>query len=245
MRSKRMLLGATLIGCVAAMIPGAYAQEINPNDQFSARPSTAGQPRPSMRQGPVADMNAQSNTRASNRASASGQLERRGFADEGRLNASTRERRGYAEARGVRDERGTYARMSEERYSRGLRGERGSFTRADVEGGYRGSRGVYRDRAFGMGTGAAIRDYGYRTRRLYAYAPSYTAGYTAGPTYSYSANGPGYVATGGGPYYTRPYYTPGWNVAYASPYYDYAPGVSFGVVSAQSALVSGPPGAGS
>jgi hypothetical protein len=28
---------------------------------------------------------------------------------------------------------------------------------------------------------------------------------------------------------TSPYYTPGYNVAYANPYYDYAPGVSFGI----------------
>jgi hypothetical protein len=107
MRSKRMLMGAALIGCVAAtMIPGAYAQEANTTDQFNARasgqqPSTAGQPRPSMRQdqgagmnaqkqgagmnaqGQAADMNARSNTRTSNRASASGQVERRGFANEG------------------------------------------------------------------------------------------------------------------------------------------------------------------
>src|SRR5262245_52376038 len=125
MRSKRMLMGAALIGCVAAtMIPGAYAQEANTSDQFNARasgqPPTAGQRRPSMRQGQgagmnaqghTAEMNAQSNTRASNRASASGQFERRGFANEGRV-ASTRERRGYAEVRGMRGERGTYARMS-------------------------------------------------------------------------------------------------------------------------------------
>jgi hypothetical protein len=175
-------------------------------------------------QGQAADMNARSNTRTSNRASASGQVERRGFANEGRLNASTRERRGYAEARGMRGERGTYARISEERYGRGLRGERGLYARAGVEGGYRGSRSVYRDRAVGVGTGVAATDYGNSTRRLYAYAPSYAASYTVGPTYSYSAYGPTYAAAGVGPYYT-----PGWNVAYGGPYYDYTPGLSFGI----------------
>jgi hypothetical protein len=49
-------------------------------------------------QGRAANMNARSTTRASNRASASGQFERRSFANEGRLNASMRERRGYADA---------------------------------------------------------------------------------------------------------------------------------------------------
>ena len=49
MRSKRMLMGAAVIGCVAAtMMSGAYAQEANTTGQFNARsgqpPSTAGQP---------------------------------------------------------------------------------------------------------------------------------------------------------------------------------------------------------
>ena len=44
----------------------------------------------------------------------------------------------------------------------------------------------------------------------------------AGPYYNYA---PGYdVAVT-----TDPYYTSGWNVAYAGPYYSYAPSVSFGI----------------
>ena len=159
----------------------------------------------------------------SNGTSANGQLERRGFANESRTRASVREGRGYAAQRGMRGERGPYARVSEERYGRGWRGERGLYARARVEGGYRSWRGerlAYRDR--GVGVGVAAADHGYRTRRLYAYAPTYDAGYATGPYDNYA---PGYdvaVTTG-------PYYTPGWNVAYAGPYYDYAPGVSFGI----------------
>ena len=38
MRSKRMLMGAAVIGCVAAtMMSGAYAQEANTTGQFNAR----------------------------------------------------------------------------------------------------------------------------------------------------------------------------------------------------------------
>jgi hypothetical protein len=102
---------------------------------------------------------------------------------------------------------------------------RGLYARAGVEGGYRGwrrERWAYRDRAVGAGLDVAAVDSGYRTRRLYAYAPTYDVGYTAAPSYDYA---PGYdvaVTTG-------PYYAPGWNVAYAGPYYDYAPGVSFGI----------------
>ena len=72
------------------------------------------------------------------------------------------------------------------------------------------------------GVGVPAADYGYRTRRLYAYAPTYDVGYMAGPYYNYA---PGYnVAVT-----TDPYYTSGWNVAYAGPYYSYAPSVSFGI----------------
>ena len=122
MRSKRMLMGAAVIGCVAAtMMLGAYAQEANTTGQFNARfgqqPSTAAQPN-ATRQGQNADVNAHVNGRANgNRTATSGQLERRGFGNEGRLNASTREGRGIAEERGMRGQRGTYARVSEERYA--------------------------------------------------------------------------------------------------------------------------------
>jgi uncharacterized protein YraI len=218
MRSKRMLMGAAVIGCVAAtMMSGAYAQEANTTGQFNARsgqqPSTAAQPN-ATRQGQNADANAHVNGRANgNRTATSGQLERRGFGNEGRLNASTREGRGIAEERGMRGQRGTYARVSEERYGHGLRGERGAYARVSEERyrrGLRGERGLY------------ARESGYRTRRLYAYAPSYNVGYTAGPYYNYA---PGYdVAVN-----TGPYYTPGWNVAYGGPYYNYAPGISLGI----------------
>jgi hypothetical protein len=64
MRSKRMLMGAAVIGCLAAtMTSGAYAQEANTTNQLDARtshqPSTGTQPRGSIRQGQGADMNAQ------------------------------------------------------------------------------------------------------------------------------------------------------------------------------------------
>ena len=229
MRSKRMLMGAAVIGCLAAtMTSGAYAQEANTTGQLNARtgqqPATSAQPNGSMRRGQGANMNARLNARAnSNGTSANGQLERHGFANESRTRASTREGRGYAAQRGMRGERGPYARVSEERYGRGWRGERGLYARARVEGGYRSWRGerlAYRDR--GVGVGIAAADQGYRTRRLYAYAPTYEVGYATGPYYNYA---PGYDAA----VTTGPYYTPGWNVAYAGPYYDYAPGVIFGI----------------
>ena len=207
MKSKRMLMGAAVVGCVAAtMISGAYAQEAQTRGQFNERaggqhPSTNAQPHTSMRQGQ--DTNAQFNTRSV-------------------ANSSTRESRSFVAELGMRDRRGAYPRISEQRYGRGWGAERGLYARA---GGYRGWRGehwAYHDRAVGAGVGVAAADSGHRTRRLYAYAPTYDVGYAAAPSYDYA---PGYdvaVTTG-------PYYAPGWNVAYAGPYYDYAPGVSFGI----------------
>ena len=86
MRSKRMLMGAAVIGCVAAtMMSGAYAQEANTtghNARSGQQPSTVAQPN-AMRQGQNADVNAHVNGRANgNRAATSGQLERRGFGNE-------------------------------------------------------------------------------------------------------------------------------------------------------------------
>jgi hypothetical protein len=122
----------------------------------------------------------------------------------------------------LRGERGAYARVSEERYGRGLRGERGLYARESGYRDWRGERLAYQERAIGAGAGVAAADYGYSTRRLYAYAPSYNVGYTAGPNYNYA---PGYdVAVN-----TGPYFTPGWNVAYDGPYYNYAPGISLGI----------------
>jgi hypothetical protein len=71
--------------------------------------------------------------------------------------------------------------------------------------------------------------YAYRGRPLYAYAPRYSYqapsyGYTYDPGYAYSY-APGYTAT----VPSGPYYASGYNVAYANPYYDYAPGVSIGI----------------
>ena len=103
-----------------------------------------------------------------------------------------------------------------------MRGERGLYARESGYRDWRGERLAYRERAIGVGAGVAAADYGYRTRRLYAYAPSYNVGYTAGPSYNYA---PGYdVAVN-----TGPYYTPGWSVAYGGPYYNYAPGISLGI----------------
>jgi hypothetical protein len=211
MRSKRMLMGAAVIGCVAATtMSGAYAQEANTTGQFNVRsggqPAINGQPTAAMRDGQGADTRLNART-TSNRTSAGGQSERRGFGNEARTNVTTREGRDLAGERRMRSERGAYAR-------------------ADIDGGYRGWRGgeraAYRDRAVGVGAGVAAADYRYRTRRLYAYAPNYDARYTADPYYN---DAPGYdVAVT-----TDRYYAPAWNVAYAGPYYDYAPGVSFGI----------------
>ena len=110
MRSKQILMGAAVIGCLAAtMTSGAYAQEANTTGQLNARtgqqPATSAQPNGSMRLGQGANMNAQLNARAnSNGTSANGQLERRGFANESRTRASVREGRGYAAQRGMRGE---------------------------------------------------------------------------------------------------------------------------------------------
>ena len=112
---------------------------------------------------------------------------------------------------------GTHARVSEERYGRGLRGERGLYARD-----WRGEGSAYSERVVGVGIGVEAADYGYRTRRLYAYAPSYNVAYTGGPYYDYAPDYEVAVNTG-------PYYTPGWNVAYAGPYYDYAPGIGIGI----------------
>ena len=261
MRSKRMLTGAAVIGCLAAaMTSGAYAQEANTTDQLNARtgqhPAASARTNSSIRQGQSVDTNAQLNARTNSpgmstnaqaerrglanegrmRASArEGQFERRGLAHENRMGASVREGRGYAEQRALRGEHTAYARVSEPRYGRSWRGERGLYARAGVEGGYRGGRYAYRDRAVGAGVGVAAADYGYRHRPLYAYAPAYQAGVAPAPRYSYrpAYYGRGYnVAMN-----TGPYYTPGWdtayagpyNTAFAGPYYDYAPGVSFGI----------------
>jgi hypothetical protein len=219
MRSKRLLMGAAVIGCLAAtMTSGAYTQEANTTGQFNAR---AGRQQPSIGAQPNTSLHhEQFNARAiRGRASSSGQLERRGVADEGRMNGPTR--RTLAGERGIGGDRFTYARASAERYGRDRRGERGLYASAGAEGGYRGDRAAYRDRAVGVGVGAVAADYTY-PRRLYAYAPTYDVGYAAEPYYSYS---PGYEAA----VPTGPYYEPDWNVAYAGPSYAYAPGISFGI----------------
>jgi hypothetical protein len=232
MRSKRMLMGAAVIGCLAAaMTSGAYAQEANTNQQLNARtghqPAASAQTGGSIRQGQSPNTNAQLNARTSNGMSANGKLERRGSINESRMGASARAGHGYAEQRALRGERGAYAHVSEQRFGRG---ERGLYARAGVEGGYRGGRVAYRERAVGTGVGVAAADYGYRGRRLYAYAPGYEAGYVATPRYSYVA-APRYSYAPGVDVgvNTGPYYAPAWNTADAGPYYDYAPDVSFGI----------------
>jgi hypothetical protein len=223
-----MLMGAAVIGCLAATIPsGAYAQEANTGDQFNARtvqrPAANAPQSGSMRQGQGADGNAQLGARANNNeTSANRELERRRPANESRTRVSAGESRGYAVQPGRRSERGTYARVSEERYGHGWRGERGPNVRARVEAGYRGERLTYRNRAVGADVGVAAADYGYRGRRLYAYAPTYEAGYATDPYYAYTPGND--VAVN-----TSPYYTPGWDLAYAGSHYDYAPGVSVGI----------------
>jgi hypothetical protein len=245
MRSKRMLMGAAVIGCLAAAVTsGAHAQETNMKEQLNARtghqPAASARASGSIRQGQSADMNAQLNARTGGNAQlnartnsdatpANGQFERRGLANESRIGAqrrvgaSAREGRGYTEQRALRGEHGPYAR--EQRYGRG-----GVYARAGVDGGYRGGRVAYRERAVSTGVGVAAADSGYRGRRLYAYAPGYETSYAAAPRYSY-ATAPRYSYAPG---YdiglnTSPYYAPAWNTAYAGPYYDYSPGVSFGI----------------
>jgi hypothetical protein len=198
MRAKRMLMGAAVIGCLAATMPsGAYAQEANSRDQINARagqqPASNVRPNGPMRQGQGSDRNAQFGAHANNSGTpANGQLERRGVASESRMRAAAAESRRFAVQRGMRSER--------------LANRNRSVDVGTVD----------------AGVGVAAADYGYRGRRLYAYAPTYEAGYARGPYYNYA---PGYaVAASPGPYYT-----PGWNVAYAGPYYDYAPGVSVGI----------------
>ena len=189
MRSKQMLMGAAVIGCLAAtMTSEAYAQEANTIGQSNARtgqqPSTNVRP---MRQRQDGNMNAKLNAGAtSNRTSANGQLERHGFTNKSRMNGPTREGRGLVEGRAMRGERGAHVSVSDERYGqgRGWRGERRLYARA--EGGYDRGRFAYRERAVGVGAGVAAADYGYRARRLYAYAPTYDVGYTPGPDYSYA-----------------------------------------------------------
>jgi hypothetical protein len=157
-----------------------------------------------------------------NETSANRELERRRPASESRTRVSAGESRGYAVQPGRRSERSAHARVSEERYGRGWRGERGPNVRARAEAGYRGERLTYRNRAVGADVGVAAADYGYRGRRLYAYAPTYEAGYATGPYYAYTPGND--VAVN-----TSPYYTPGWDLAYAGSHYDYAPGVSVGI----------------
>ena len=188
MRSKRMLMGTAVIGCLAAaMTSGAYAQEANTSEKLNARtghqPAASAQTGGSIRQGQSPNTNAQLNARTNGSAqlnartgngmSANGQLERRSSINESRMGASARAGHGYAEQRALRGERGAYAHVSEQRYGRGWRGERGLYARAGFEGGYRGGRVAYRERAVGTGVGVAAADYGYRGRRLYAYAPGY------------------------------------------------------------------------
>jgi hypothetical protein len=207
-----MLMGAAVVGFLGtATVSAAYAQQTDTSGQFNERVggqpmSTRGQPNGPVSQGQRSGMNEQLNARGdSGRMSQDGRLDtarRRGLAEE-RGVRGTEERRGLAEQRGVRGERSLYAR-------------------AGVEGGYgrerRSDRWTYRERATDVGAGVAAA----HTRRLYAYAPTYAAGYAAVPNYAYT---PGYDATVG----AGRYYAPGWNMAYAAPYYDYAPGFSFGV----------------
>jgi hypothetical protein len=221
MRSKRMLIGAAVVGCLAAtMTSGAHAQEANTTDHLKARagqqPAANTRADESIRRSQGTVANGQISARASNGMSANGQVERRSFGNQGRVGESARVGRIYSEHRGIRNERGAFARVSEERYGRGWRSR--AYAGATFEGGYRRERLAYRDRAVGV----AAADYGYRTRRLYAYAPSYEVDYATRPYYT-DAQGYDVVVN------TGPYYTPGWNVAYASPYYGYAPGVSFGI----------------
>jgi hypothetical protein len=258
MRSKRILMGAAVIGCVAtAMTSGAYAQQAGTNQQLNVRtgqqPPASARTGGSIRQGQGADTNAQVNARTGgntqlnarsngNATSANGQFVRRGQVNETRMGTGGRmgaESHMRAEGRMGTSTRGAYGRVSEERYGRGLRGERGLYAHAGVEGGYRRSHLGYRERAVDTGVGVAGTNSGYhggyRGRRLYAYAPGYEAGVAATPRYSYAAPSYSYAA----PRYNYGY-APGFDIGLnTGPYYapawntayayDYAPGVNFGI----------------
>lgn len=158
MKTKRMAMGAAVIGCVtAAMMSGAWAQ--GASGQLNAR--TGG-----------------------NHMAATGQLNgtRRaetGFRAEGRTGAAEmREHHGFAartQGRYVRGEHGAFV-GAEGRYGRGWRGDRFPFRDRGVEVGV------------GAGVGVAVADdYGYRRGQpLYAYAPGYDIGYSVGPYYNYA-----------------------------------------------------------
>ncbi len=241
MRSKRILMGAAVIGCMAAaMTSGAYAQEANTNQQLNARsgqqPAASARTSGSIRQGQSGGANAQLDARTNgNATTANGQFERRGVANESRMGtqrrmgaenrmgaerrmgATAHEGRNFAEHHALRGERG-YAHVSEQRYGRGWRGERGLYARAGVDG-YREGRVGYRERVVGTGVGVAAADYGYRGgyrgRRLYAYAPGYETGVATAPRYSYAA-APRYSYS----YSYSPGYAPGYDIGLnTGPYY--------------------------
>jgi hypothetical protein len=173
MRSNRMLMGAAVIGCLAAtMTSGAYPQEVN-GGRTRQQLSTGAQPDASMRQ------------RQSSVQFTAG---------------STRPGRSLVEEHRVRGER-PYTHISADRYSRSRRTDRELYARAGVEGGYGGERRTYRDRAVGADVALAATDYGYRRRPLYAtyaagytaapfynYAPGYDLAVTTGPYYTPSYN---------------------------------------------------------
>ena len=88
MKSKRMLTGAAVIGCLAAaMTSGAYAQEANTTDQLNARtrqhPAASARTNSSIRQGQSVDTNAQLNARTnSTEMSTNAPAERRDLAND-------------------------------------------------------------------------------------------------------------------------------------------------------------------
>ena len=124
-----------------------------------------------MRQRQAGDMNAKFNAGASsNRTSANGQLERHGFTNKSRMNGPTREGRGLVEGRAMRGELGAHMSVSDERYGKAVVGAASAdYTLARTAAMSRG-RFAYRERAVGVDAGVAAADYGYRARRLYAYA---------------------------------------------------------------------------
>jgi hypothetical protein len=199
MNSNRMLMGAAIVGCLtAAGTPGAYAQEANSTTQLRAGHPVTG----SIRSNGSMQESSGANLNARPDVRMNAQTERH-------APSRMREGRGYAEQHAMRGERGSYA------------GVEGAYREHRV--GYR-----YRDRTFHAGVGVADEDYGNRTRRLYAYAPTYTTGYATAPRYNYRYSyAPGYdVSVNAAPYYS---YSPGWSVAYADPYYGYGPGAGIGI----------------
>jgi hypothetical protein len=222
MRSKQMLMGAAVIGCIAAAtMSGAYAQQgTTPNDKLHAgngQLSTGGRTNGAPQQG--TDMNTQPDeSAAGNQMSTSGQNNTQNKKvhqkQEQATNADAADANKGGTATRMRNHGKDYAGGhrngyvgATNTYGRNWRGEYGHVAAGNrFNHGWRGERWTSREHGYGA-------NYGYRSRGLYAYAPGY--GYHR----RYYAYEPGYHRA----------YTPGYRYRYrARAYYNYAPGYNVG-----------------